>query len=72
MTTRGLTLAQLTETNPMRAHLAEVLRDEQRLGRVERASDGSWRASESLVNEFGGAFGYLGGPWPTTRKGDRP
>jgi hypothetical protein len=67
---QGLRTEQLARTNPMRAYLGDVLRDEQRLGRVERTADGMWRATPALVETFASAFSHLG-QLSTTPKGDR-
>lgn len=70
----GLTTEELIASNPMRAYLSDVLRDEQRSGRIERAADGTWMASAALVARYGRAFGdltSLTGSMSTPTRGER-
>jgi len=64
----GLTVEQLARSNPMRGFLTEVLRDEQRLGRIERTADGTWKAAPSFVAEYAAAFSNLGPITSTKRR----
>ena len=59
---RGLSTQQLARSNPVRSFLADVLRDEARLGRIKQDADGKWRAVPDLVAEYGSAFAYVQSP----------
>jgi hypothetical protein len=72
MTGRGLSVEQLRATNPVCSLLPLVLADEQRLGRVERAADGTWKASDAFVAEFGQALSALSPLTRRTYRRERP
>lgn len=61
MTRRGLTTEELRASNLVPCRLAEVLRDEERRGNVERRGE-EWVATEGLVRAYGQAFAYVQPP----------
>ena len=61
MNRAGLTVQELSASNPARRFLVEVLRDERRRGHI-RYIHGRWEATPQFVATFAAAFGELGRP----------